>query len=431
MKVRSAIKMAAVILIIGLLASIAICGLPISRVVGFYDVKPLGSAISLGLDLRGGVYAVYQAKDASDPDLDTKMDGAREILASRLTGQGYTEATVTRQGSDRIRVEIPDVDDPEEILNLIGTPAKLEFYLDGEDTPLMEGADIKSAQAAYTEGNQPVVAFTLNSEGAEAFAKATSENIGKKITIKLDGETISEPTIQTAITGGEGSITNMESIEAAQNLAMLITSGALPIDMEQLEVRTISATLGEDALSTGLKAGIIGVILVMLYMLLVYRLPGLMADIALSGYILIVFLALAIVPGVQLTLPGVAGIILGIGMAVDANVLIFERLKEEVRAGKTLRAALHASFSKAFVVILDSNITTLIAGIVLLFFGTGSIKGFAITLIIGILASMFTALVVSRYLLKLLINICGNNSKLFVSRKNLKPAALETKGGEA
>ena len=330
MKKRSAINLAVVIILTAAFGALAIFGLNI----GALEIKPLVSGISQGLDLRGGVSAVYLAVDEGQEDYASLLSGTMAVLRSRLTGQGFTEATVTQQGTDRIRVEIPDVDDPNEILNIIGQPAKLEFKTpDGE--VIMDGSAVKKAEMGYLEG-QPVVQFELNDEGTDAFAKATAANIGKAISIELDGNVISAPTVNTAITGGSGYIEGNFTAESAQNLAMLIQSGALPLNIEQLEVRTISATLGEDALSTSMTAAIIGVLLVILFMIIMYRLPGAVASLALLIYILIDLFLLAVIPGVQLTLPGIAGIVLSIGMAVDANVIIFERVKEELKAGKTV-----------------------------------------------------------------------------------------------
>ena len=401
MKKRSAINLAVVIILTAAFGALAIFGLNI----GALEIKPLVSGISQGLDLRGGVSAVYLAVDEGQEDYASLLSGTMAVLRSRLTGQGFTEATVTQQGTDRIRVEIPDVDDPNEILNIIGQPAKLEFKTpDGE--VIMDGSAVKKAEMGYLEG-QPVVQFELNDEGTDAFAKATAANIGKVISIELDGNVISEPT------GGSGYIEGNFTAESAQNLAMLIQSGALPLNIEQLEVRTISATLGEDALSTSMTAAIIGVLLVILFMIIMYRLPGAVASLALLIYILIDLFLLAVIPGVQLTLPGIAGIVLSIGMAVDANVIIFERVKEELKAGKTVRASVESGFKRAFTAILDSNITTIIAGVVLMIFGAGSIKGFAITLTIGVVASMFTAVVVTRFLLHQMVGLNLTNHGLY------------------
>lgn len=407
MKTRCAVNMIVVVILLAAFGALAIFGLNI----GALEIKPLVEGISQGLDLRGGVSAVYEAQDEGQSDFASLLSGTMAVLRNRLTNQGFTEATVTQQGTNRIRIEIPDVDDPNEILNIIGQPAHLEFKTaDGET--IMDGSAVVSAEMGYLEG-QPVVQFTLNDEGATAFATATAENVGSTISIELDGEVISAPKVNQAITGGQGYIEGNFTAESAQQLAMLIQSGALPLDIEQIEVRTISATLGEDALSTSMTAAVIGVLLVIVFMLVIYRLPGVMASLALLIYILIDLFLLAVIPGVQLTLPGIAGIVLSIGMAVDANVIIFERMKEEMRAGKTVRASVESGFKRAFSAILDSNITTIIAGLVLMIFGAGTIKGFAITLTIGVVCSMFTAVVVTRFLLRQMVGLNFTNHRLY------------------
>lgn len=407
MKTRCAVNMIVVVILLAAFGALAIFGLNI----GALEIKPLVEGISQGLDLRGGVSAVYEAQDEGQSDFASLLSGTMAVLRNRLTNQGFTEATVTQQGTNRIRIEIPDVDDPNEILNIIGQPAHLEFKTaDGET--IMDGSAVVSAEMGYLDG-QPVVQFTLNDEGATAFATATAENVGSTISIELDGEVISAPTVNQAITGGQGYIEGNFTAESAQQLAMLIQSGALPLDIEQIEVRTISATLGEDALSTSMTAAVIGVLLVIVFMLVIYRLPGVMASLALLIYILIDLFLLAVIPGVQLTLPGIAGIVLSIGMAVDANVIIFERMKEEMRAGKTVRASVESGFKRAFSAILDSNITTIIAGLVLMIFGAGTIKGFAITLTIGVVCSMFTAVVVTRFLLRQMVGLNFTNHRLY------------------
>ena len=407
MKTRCAVNMIVVVILLAAFGALAIFGLNI----GALEIKPLVEGISRGLDLRGGVSAVYEAQDEGQSDFASLLSGTMAVLRNRLTNQGFTEATVTQQGTNRIRIEIPDVDDPNEILNIIGQPAHLEFKTaDGET--IMDGSAVVSAEMGYLDG-QPVVQFTLNDEGATAFATATAENFGSTISIELDGEVISAPKVNQAITGGQGYIEGNFTAESAQQLAMLIQSGALPLDIEQIEVRTISATLGEDALSTSMTAAVIGVLLVIVFMLVIYRLPGVMASLALLIYILIDLFLLAVIPGVQLTLPGIAGIVLSIGMAVDANVIIFERMKEEMRAGKTVRASVESGFKRAFSAILDSNITTIIAGLVLMIFGAGTIKGFAITLTIGVVCSMFTAVVVTRFLLRQMVGLNFTNHRLY------------------
>ncbi len=415
MRWKSAVKFGVYLIVVVLFALLALNGLSI----GVFEIKPVTKAIKQGLDLRGGVSAVYEATDTSAEDFDDLLRGTMAVLRNRLDGQGYTEATVTKQGASRIRVEIPDVDDPNEVLSIIGQPAKLEFK-DENDKVILEGKHIKKATAGKIEGNADVVNFELTDEGAKLFAEATQANIGKVIKIVLDGEEISTPQVKTAITGGTGYIDGMANIEEAKNLANLIQSGALPLDIEQIEMRSISATLGEEALSRSILAGLIGILLVMLFMIIYYRIPGVAASLALSAYMIIVLYLLAIVPGVQLTLPGIAGIILGVGMAVDANVIIFERFKEELRNGKSLHAALDAGFGKAFSAILDSNVTTIIAALVLLFFGTGPIKGFAITLIISIVVSLLSAVVLTRNLLRWGTDLRLTNIRLYGVRREAK-----------
>jgi protein-export SecD/SecF family membrane protein len=386
-----------------IVGTLALTGAPLdSR--GLYRLKPWGQAISLGLDLRGGVYTVYRGKDPGDGTFSSLLDGTAQVLTNRLTAQGYTEATVVRQGVDRIRIEIPSISDPQEILDIIGTPAVLQFY-DSTGALIMEGRDVKTAQAVLMD-NQPVVAFELNEDGTKKFAEATQANIGKQIEIRLDGRVISAPTVNTAITGGSGYIEGMSGADEANRLALLIQSGALPLEIEQLEVSAISATLGVEALDRAVLAGIIGLVLICLYMIWRYRMMGVVSSISLTLYLMIVFFILA-VSMIQLTLAGVLGIVLGVGMAVDANVVIFERINEELRKGRPLILAARAGFQNALSAVLDSNITTLIAAFVLMIFGTGTIKGFANTLAISVAVSMITALVASRGLLNIFISIGG------------------------
>jgi len=425
-KRKSIISLIIIFILIGVFGYWGIFG----TTIGKYDFKSLGSTIQQGLDLRGGVYALYEAKQPDDmetAEFSTKLSTAIDILRTRLDSQGYTEATIAREGSNRLRIEIPEVDDANEVLSIIGKPAVLQF-IDPEGTVIMGGSDISYAKAGYVDGSgqQAAVFFELKSEGAAAFAEATTRLAPgyEKIYIVLDGETISDPNVKTPILGGSGQISPMENIDAAINLAMLIESGALPLELDQLEARTISATLGVNALDSSLLAGLIGIIALFLFLIIFYRLSGVVADLTLSIYLLIVVYIIAIAQ-IQLTLPGIAGIILGVGMAVDANVIIYERIKEEVRTGKTFRSAVDAGFKKAVWTILDANITTLIAAVVLMFFGAGQIKGFAYTLAIGIGVSVFTALVISRFLLKMLIALNIKNSKVYFSGADPEKPARE------
>lgn len=410
LRARALVSLVAIIVVVAICAYLGLCGFGKGTMINY--LKPWSDAISLGLDLRGGVYTVYQAENNGDPDFDTKMESTVSILTSRLTRQGFTEATVTRQGSDRIRVEIPNVSDPNQILTIIGTPAQL-YFVDESGNNLMEGSMVKNAQAAQDQDGKPCIAFELTDEGAKIFAEATAANLGKTISITLDGETISRATVNTVIAGGKGEITGNFTADEAKNLATLILSGALPLNLTQLEVSAISATLGVEALDRAIQAGIIGVALVMLFMLFRYRLCGLVADIALTIYIMIVVLLLALT-GAQLTLPGVAGIILGIGMAVDANVVIFERIREEVKNGRPIGSAVRKGFSNALSAIIDSNVTTIIAAVVLYAFGTGSVRGFALTLGIGVATSLVTAVFVTHKLLDIFADLGIKNQKLYV-----------------
>ena len=409
-RTRALVSLVAILVVVAVCGYVALFGIGKGTMINY--LKPWGEAISLGLDLRGGVYTVYAAEDDGSVDFQTKMDSTIGILTSRLTRQGFTEATVTRQGTDRIRVEIPNVSDPNEILRIIGTPAQL-YFVDEDGNNLMEGSMIKNAQVSQDENGQPCVSFELNDEGAKLFAEATAANLNKTISITLDGEVISAPTVNTVIAGGQGQITGNFTADEAKSLATLILSGALPLNLTQLEVSAISATLGVEALDKAVLAGVIGVALVMLFMLLRYRICGLVADIALTIYIMIVVLLLALT-GAQLTLPGVAGIILGIGMAVDANVVIFERIREELSVGRPLPSSIKKGFSNALSAIIDANITTIIAAVVLYAFGTGTIRGFALTLGIGVATSMFTAIFVTHKLLDIFADLGIKNQKLYV-----------------
>lgn len=408
MKTKSLVTLCVTVLLVVLVGLLAINGAQ----VGKYILKPVGQAISLGLDLRGGIYAVYLG-DTTAENFDMQMDATVTIMRNRLTSAGYTEANITRQGDDRIRIEIPDVKDPNEILEIVGTPAHLEF-LDPEGNVIMEGKDIENAVPMIdSSDNSYYVYFELNEEGKVAFAEATTNHVGEVISIVLDNTVISAPEVQSPITEGSGQISGQFTQQEVVNLANLIMSGALPLDIELIEASAVSATLGVEALDTSVLAGIIGVIIIMLFMLAVYRLPGLMADIALCIYMLIVFYALALVPGVQLTLPGIAGIVLGIGMAVDGNVIIFERFREELKGGRSVKMAVQRGYKNALSSIIDSNVTTIIAAVVLMYFGTGSIKGFAVTLLIGVVTSMLSSIFVTRFLLNKVTDLGFKNTKLY------------------
>ena len=397
------------------------------------DVERWPQPISLGLDLKGGVYVEYEATmseemRAEGHSFDVLLDNTITIMGNRLTEKGYPEATVSRLGAVGIRVEIPDVSDPASVLDLIGTPAKLEF-LDPEGNVFMEGHHLKTARPDKDENQQPAITFQLNGEGAELFSAMTAKSIGKAITITLDGETLMSPTVNSFIPGGNVLITGNFTQERTQNIALQLQSGALPLQLRQDKLDTISATLGINALSTSVTAAALGILLIFLFMAIRYKVSGLIAVWALCLYIILMFLLIAVVPGIQLTLPGIAGIILSIGMAVDANCIIFERLKEEILAGRPILYAVRVGFKNAMSAVLDANITTIIAAMVLLFLGTGSVQGFATTLLLGVLSSMFTAILISRFLMNRIVRIFKNPA-LYVPGFS-KKVSVKTADGEA
>ena len=366
-------------------------------------IRPLASSVKQGLDLQGGTHVVLQAVDTPQLKVnDDALDRATHIIERRVNALGLTEPVVQRQGRDRIIVELPGVKDPEKAINMLGKTAMLEFK-DPNNKTVLTGTDLKDAKAIVGNGNQPLVSLEFSDEGGQKFADVTARNVGKRISITLDGEVLTAPTVQEAITGGRAQITGNRSMEEAQHLAILLRSGSLPVKLEIIENRTVGPTLGQDSKEASQKAFLIGVAGVFVFMILFYRLSGIVADIALLLYTMLLLLVMRYL-NATLMLPGMAGIILSIGMAVDANVLIFERFKEEIRAGKTLRKAMDNGFGRALVTILDSNITTLMACAVLFYLGTGPIKGFAVTLSIGVVLSMFSAVTVTKFLLKFLID---------------------------
>ena len=354
--------------------------------------------ITLGLDLAGGVSITYQVKN--DNPTSEEMSDTIYKLQKRVE-QYSTEASVYQEGDDRISIEIPGVTDANTILDELGKPGSLEFQTEDGET-VITGTDVETATARSGQDDMKnteyTVELTLTDEGTTKFAEATTANVGKSISIIYDGETISAPTVNEAITGGQAYITGDFTYEEAENLASTIRIGGLKLELEELRSNVVGAQLGEQAISTSVKAGAIGLAIVIIFMIAVYLLPGLASGLALIIYTEIVFIILNAF-NVTLTLPGLAGIILSIGMAVDANVIIFARVREEMSKGKRVRSSLKTGFQKAMSAIVDGNVTTLIAAVVLWFMGTGSVKGFAQTLGIGIVVSMFTALVITRMII--------------------------------
>lgn len=383
---------------------------------GGLKVNSTVSKIKQGLDLKGGVFMLYEAEtDITGKELDDLMDQTIAVFRKRIDGMGLTEPVIVREGEKRIRIELPGVKDAQQAIDTIGKTAQLQFATK-EGKVLVTGADVKDAKVAINQkDNQPVVSLQFTPEGADKFAEATAMlSVNQEpLFIVLDGEVISSPTVNTTITGGSAQITGNFTVESASDLANLIRGGALPVNFTEVQSSIVSATLGVDALNKSIIGALIGIMLVMLFMIVYYKLPGLTASIALTAYMVIVAYVYQLI-GVTLTLPGIAALILSIGMAVDANVIIFERIKEEIVNGKSIRVSIDSGFKKALSTILDSQITTFIAGIVLYYFGTGQIKGFAITLMIGIIISMFTALTITKLILKNLVNgFAIENKKYF------------------
>ena len=377
--------------------------------------------IITGLDLSGGVSITYRAVSDGAPSTEDMKDTIYK-LQQRVAGYS-TEAQVYQEGTDRINIEIPGVSDANKILEELGKPGSLSFQLE-DGTVVLEGTDVETAAAATSAdslGNsQNVVELQLTNDGAKKFADATGENIGKRIYIVYDNQIISAPTVQSHITGGIAQITGMSDREEAENLASSIRIGSLSLELEELRSNVVGAQLGAAAISTSIKAGAIGLVLVMIFMCIVYLIPGFVASVSLLIYTGLMLVCLNAFD-LTLTLSGIAGIILSIGMAVDANVIIYARIREEIADGKTVKAAIKIGFQKALSAILDGNITTLIAAAILAYKGTGSVQGFAQTLALGIVLSMFTALVISRLIVNAIYTLGVKDEKYYGKAKARKP----------
>jgi len=371
----------------------------------FAFVQSLASSIRQGLDLQGGTHVVLEAVDTEQAQVnDDAMNRVVAIMEKRVNSLGLTEPIIQREGERRVIIELPGIKDPDAAIRTIGKTAMLEFR-DEDGNTALTGTDLKDAQASTNpQTGQNVVNLEFSDEGAQKFADLTMRNVGRTIAILLDGEVLTAPNVREPILGGRAEITGQKTLEEAQNLAVVLRSGALPVKVEIIETRTVGPTLGQDSKDKSEFAFAVGLGAVVLFMILFYHLSGFIADVALMAYT-ILLLGILYLMDATLTLPGVAGIILSIGMAVDANVLIFEHFKEEYQVQhKSLRLAMDAGFKRAFTTIFDSNVTTLIAAGVLFFLGTGTIRGFAITLGVGTILSMFTAITLTQYLLKLMIN---------------------------
>ncbi len=417
-----------------LLALALIVGIACVAVFGIGDFLPgvfTEGAINKGLDLVGGSYIVYEADVEGTPDdLAENMNAVMQMMRSRLDTLGYTEGTVTLSGDRRVVIEIPNISDPEEAVQKLGSTAVLKF-VDYEGNVVLEGRDIEYARASYgdTGNGIPVyyISLKLTDSAVKAFADATERvaalgSPNNYIAITLDGEELVRPFCNERLTMSDIMITGNYDQESSKWLAGIITAGQLPFALKEIQLSSVGPTLGERALSTSLVAGGVGILLVMIFMIVMYRMPGVIASVALVAYIALTGIILVRFK-INLSLPGIAGIILSIGMAVDANVVIFERIKEELRNGKSTGAAVKAGFSRAFTAVFDSNITTLIASGVLWYFGTGTVQGFAITLFIGVILSMFSAIVITRFLLNRLVGMRVNNPRLY----GVKPSSISNR----
>ncbi len=401
------------------------CIIAIVAVFAFF-VSPLAHSIRQGLDLQGGTHVVLEAEDTPEAAVnEDAMERVVKIMEKRVNERGLTEPIIQRQGERRIIVELPGIKDPDKAIQVIGKTAMLEFK-DEDGNTALTGTDLQNAKEETDQQGQNLVSLEFSSEGGQKFADLTTKNVGRKIAILLDGEVLTAPNVKEPILGGKAVITGSRTLEEAHNLAILLRSGSLPVKVNIIETRTVGPTLGQDSKDKSVFAFTVGIAAVLIFMVLFYRLSGFIADISLMAYVIMLLFILKMLDA-TLTLPGVAGIILSVGMAVDANVLIFEHFKEEYRLGKTLRLSMDAGFKRAFTTIFDSNITTIIAAAVLFFFGTGTIKGFAITLGLGVVLSMFTAITLTQYMLKLLIasNIF-QNSKVYGASRPAEEGKVKT-----
>ena len=425
---KSVISFIAVMLVIVLLGLCAVMGFTVAGRTIIPAVNDTEHGIRLGLDLVGGSRIVYEAELPEGYDtgnLSSDMETAQSMIRQRLTNKGFTEATVALSGDNRISVEIPQITNPEEAVQTLGSTAQLVF-MDADGKEWLTGTDIKRATAMYGQPtgaeltDEHYVQIEFTDEGTQKFSEATASIAARKNTdgmnflaIVMDDQAISTPMVENQLTQSTCVISGGNfTAESAKELADLINVGQMPFSLKQVELRSVGPQLGANALQTSLLAGAIGIVLVCLFMLIVYRIPGLVACLALGFYIVIEAVVFGLIR-VNLSLPGIAGIILSIGMAVDANVIIFERIKEELRAGKTVKSAIDSGFKRAFTAILDSNITTLIAAAVLFWMGTGTTVGFATTLGLGVIISMFTALTVTHFLLNRMVDFHVRSPKAY------------------
>ncbi|WP_294362711.1 protein translocase subunit SecD [uncultured Clostridium sp.] len=413
-KSKSSILFVISVVAIILLAFVGFKGI---KIVG-WEVKSFNNAITKGLDLQGGVSVLMEIQE-DDVSSDVRQR-TKQLLELRVNKIGVAETVVTEEGEKRIRIDIPGAYDSNEIVDGLSKTGNLEFK-DADGNVVLTGKDVKDATAILDDTSRPVVSLELNADGQEKFAEVTANNIGKTISIYMDDEVVSSPVVQNTITNGKAVINGMSSMDEATKLAGVISSGALPVSIKAVSINNVGAQLGSEALPNAVKAGVIGIGIIFLFAIIYYRIPGIFASIALTLYITLVLLVFTELK-VALTLPGIAALLLTIGMAVDANILIFERIKEELKNGISVKSAVKAGFENAMSSIVDSNSTTFIAALILYFIGSGSVKGFAVTLMIGIVLSLFTALIVTKTLMNLSIDMGLLKKKWqFGNKKERKP----------
>ncbi len=444
-KTSSIIKLIAVSLALVICIILATCSFPIPGT--DYNYHSFASVIDLGLDLKGGVYALYEASSDDPSNFSDKLNATQSRLTDLLTGRGYTEAVVVTEGSNRIRVSIPDKDNAEGLFEIIGRPAGIEFVIDDTNDVVLTGDDIISATGAYgntgsDSGTGAYVSLNLTSAGNEKFAQATGANIGNTMSIYLvyDGQreenAITTASINQQISSNPIITMGSNATETdAKNLADQINSGTFQLTLSIVDSGIESATLGEKALQLSVIAGLIGLALIFVFLIVRYRLMGIASVMTLLIYSVIDLFILAEFPLVQLSLPGIAGVLLGIGMAVDGNIIILERFRDEYKSGKSVLASFYAGIKKSRSSIIDGNITTIIAAVILIAVGTGTVYGFGITLAISIVLSVLSSLFVFGFIAKQFINLCGyedNNAKklgLKKDKNNIVQSELPENGG--
>lgn len=388
-----------------------------------FTIQPILSGVTLGLDLKGGFEILYQLQ----PTEGAKVTGAllsqtKDVLERRISVLGVAEPDISIEYPDRVRIQLAGVTNQEEARKLLATEAHLTFR-DEAGKVLMDGTDLVEGGAgvAFDDLGRPLV--TLKLKDAAKFEKITQEHLGRKIGIYLDDHLLQDPTVQTVISGGNAQITGQESTASAQQLAGLLNAGALPVKLNEISSNSVSATLGQQAMQRAIFAGLITGAFILLFMLLFYRLPGFVAIITMTVYMYLVLLAMVLM-GATLTLPGIAAFILGVGMAVDANIITYERIKDEIRSGKTLLSSFRAGTRRSFLTILDANLTTILAGVVLFILGSSAVKGFAVILILSNVLSMLSNVGLSRILMNLLVRSNWLNKPFYYGVKESEISEL-------